>query len=191
MMPLFPSVLTWYRSISQSSAERLPRRYSWDLLRYAGQGDVGVADYRRPVRVSGRAGIGHLLHAVGIGGVRVPAWAVAFQTAGTALPFRSDVQVRQLAPGGREGPEVVAVAAMGCGRRTWSGRRRRCRATGGCARSHRRSKQVIFADLVITVVFPEPTFPIWLKSFLSNSSMVFQPLSNYGPFCVFPAIITP
>ena len=27
-----------------------------------------------------------------------------------------------------------------------------------------------------------PTFPIWLKSFLSNSSMVFQPLSNYGPF---------
>ena len=28
----------------------------------------------------------------------------------------------------------------------------------------------------------EPTFPIWLKSFLSNSSMVFQPLSNYGPF---------
>ena len=38
---------------------------------------------------------------------------------------------------------------------------------------------------------PEPTFPIWLKSFLSNSSMVFQPSSNYGPFCVFPAIITP
>ena len=37
----------------------------------------------------------------------------------------------------------------------------------------------------------KPTFPIWLKSFLSNSSMVFQPLSNYGPFCVFPAIITP
>ena len=30
--------------------------------------------------------------------------------------------------------------------------------------------------------FPKPTFPIWLKSFLSNSSMVFQPLSNYGPF---------
>ena len=28
----------------------------------------------------------------------------------------------------------------------------------------------------------EPTFPIWLKSCLSNSSMVFQPLSNYGPF---------
>ena len=28
----------------------------------------------------------------------------------------------------------------------------------------------------------QPTFPIWLKSFLSNSSMVFQPLSNYGPF---------
>ena len=27
-----------------------------------------------------------------------------------------------------------------------------------------------------------PTFPIWLKSFLSNSSMVFQPSSNYGPF---------
>ena len=25
-----------------------------------------------------------------------------------------------------------------------------------------------------------PTFPIWLKSCLSNSSMVFQPLSNYG-----------
>ena len=42
--------------------------------------------------------------------------------------------------------------------------------------------------------FPEaynPTFPIWLKSFLSNSSMVFQPLSNYGPYCVFSAIITP
>ena len=37
----------------------------------------------------------------------------------------------------------------------------------------------------------EPTFPIWLKSFLSNSSMAFQPLSNYGPSCVFPAIITP
>ena len=28
----------------------------------------------------------------------------------------------------------------------------------------------------------KPTFPIWLKSCLSNSSMVFQPLSNYGPF---------
>ena len=37
----------------------------------------------------------------------------------------------------------------------------------------------------------KPTFPIWLKSFLSNSSMAFQPLSNYGPSCVFPAIITP
>ena len=36
-----------------------------------------------------------------------------------------------------------------------------------------------------------PTFPIWLKSFLSNSSMVFQPSSNYGPFGVVPAIITP
>ena len=33
----------------------------------------------------------------------------------------------------------------------------------------------------------EPTFPIWLKSFLSNSSMVFQPLSNYGPFLRVPS----
>ena len=32
-----------------------------------------------------------------------------------------------------------------------------------------------------------PTFPIWLKSFLSNSSMVFQPLSNYGPFLRVPS----
>ena len=37
----------------------------------------------------------------------------------------------------------------------------------------------------------QPTFPIWLKSFLSNSSMVFQALSNYGPFGVVLAIITP
>ena len=33
----------------------------------------------------------------------------------------------------------------------------------------------------------KPTFPIWLKSFLSNSSMVFQPLSNYGPFVRVPS----
>ena len=33
----------------------------------------------------------------------------------------------------------------------------------------------------------KPTFPIWLKSFLSNSSMVFQPLSNYGPFLRVPS----
>ena len=33
----------------------------------------------------------------------------------------------------------------------------------------------------------QPTFPIWLKSFLSNSSMVFQPLSNYGPFLRVPS----
>ena len=32
-----------------------------------------------------------------------------------------------------------------------------------------------------------PTFPIWLKSFLSNSSMVFQPLSNYGLFLRVPS----
>ena len=32
-----------------------------------------------------------------------------------------------------------------------------------------------------------PTFPIWLKSFLSNSSMVFQPLANYGPFLRVPS----
>ena len=32
-----------------------------------------------------------------------------------------------------------------------------------------------------------PTFPIWLKSCLSNSSMVFQPLSNYGPFLRVPS----
>ena len=32
-----------------------------------------------------------------------------------------------------------------------------------------------------------PTFPIWLKSFLSNSSMVFQPLSHYGPFLRVPS----
>ena len=32
-----------------------------------------------------------------------------------------------------------------------------------------------------------PTFPIWLKSFLSNSSMVFQPLSIYGPFLRVPS----
>ena len=37
----------------------------------------------------------------------------------------------------------------------------------------------------------DPTFPIWLKSFLSNSSMVFQPSSNYRSFGVVPAIITP
>ena len=36
-----------------------------------------------------------------------------------------------------------------------------------------------------------PTFPIWLKSFLSNSSMVFHHCLIMGPFCVFPAIITP
>ena len=33
----------------------------------------------------------------------------------------------------------------------------------------------------------KPTFPIWLKSCLSNSSMVFQPLSNYGPFLRVPS----
>ena len=33
----------------------------------------------------------------------------------------------------------------------------------------------------------KPTFPIWLKSFLSNSSMVFQALSNYGPFLRVPS----
>ena len=32
-----------------------------------------------------------------------------------------------------------------------------------------------------------PTFPIWLQSFLSNSSMVFQALSNYGPFLRVPS----
>ena len=32
-----------------------------------------------------------------------------------------------------------------------------------------------------------PTFPIWLKSFLSNSSMVLQPLANYGPFLRAPS----
>ena len=48
----------------------------------------------------------------------------------------------------------------------------------------------LWADIKSGRAKPErdyPTFPIWLKSFLSNSSMVFQPLSNYGPFLRVPS----
>ncbi len=40
----------------------------------------------------------------------------------------------------------------------------------------------VMSDMVF-----KPTFPIWLKSFLSNSSMVLQPLANYGPFLRAPS----
>ena len=44
-----------------------------------------------------------------------------------------------------------------------------------------------FGIIVVPEISSKPTFPIWLKSFLSNSSMVFQPLSNYGPFLRVPS----
>ena len=89
VMPLLESILTWYLSIIQSSAERAAQSVLVGLLRDAAQGHVGVADYRRPVWIAGCAGVGHLFHTAGARGRPGSSRGCDFPAAGRDPPFRS------------------------------------------------------------------------------------------------------
>ena len=100
VMPLRLSVLTWYWSMTQSRAERLPRRYVKGLGRDAFEGEEVVIDQRGLV-----ASELHLLHApveLGVG--------VLAAREGVFLGlFVADVEAGELLAGGGEGVEYLCV----------------------------------------------------------------------------------